>query len=427
MAGGRRSGGFLKFAIVFIAILAIGIGAFRPLINGMNLGLDLRGGVHVLMQAQSTPEHAVTNEDMIALERVMRSRVDEIGLSEPVIQREGEDRLIIELAGVNNPEEAISIIGKTAQLEFITADGELVLTGKDLKDAKAIINQANQEPQIAFELNKEGTKKFADATTKLVNMYGENDPKRSIAIILDKQLLTNPYVKEPITAGEGVISGGFATYEEAANLAALLRGGALPVPVEIIEHRAVGPTLGADSLEKSKVAIIVGLALIALYMLIFYRLPGLIANISLIAYSIIVLAALWALKATLTLPGIAGLLLSVGMAVDANIIIYERIKEELRNGKSLRAAIDSGFKRAFVTIFDGNTTTIIGAIVLYYLGSGMVRGFAVTLSLGILTSMFTAITLTKLLLRLIVEIPGFNKLWLFGVSERQIAAARGEA
>ncbi|GAF24815.1 preprotein translocase subunit SecD [Moorella thermoacetica Y72] len=427
LAGGKGAGGFLKLAVVFLAILAIGIGVFKPLINAQRLGLDLKGGVHVLIQAQSTPDHAVTPDDMAALERVMRDRVDQLGIAEPVIQREGSDRLIIELAGVSNPEEAIKMIGKTAQLEFKTSDGQVVVSGKDLKDAKAIIDQQTREPQITLQFNAEGTKKFADVTKKLASSYPYGDPKRAIGIYLDQQLLTNPQVKEAIPNGQAIISGGFANFEEAANLAALLRGGALPVPVQIIERRTVGPTLGADSLAKSKTAIIVGLIAIALFMLLIYRLPGVVADFSLIVYGLIVMAVLWGLKATLTLPGIAGLLLSVGMAVDANIIIYERIKEELRNGKTLRAAIDAGFKRAFTTIFDSNATTVLAAIVLYFLGSGTVRGFAITLSLGIAASMFTAITLTRFLLHLVVGVPAFHNLWLFGVKEEQIpAAARGE-
>ncbi|NLW06945.1 MAG: protein translocase subunit SecD [Clostridia bacterium] len=389
----------------------------------MKLGLDLQGGVHVLLEAQNTPEHTVTPEDMIALEGVMRERVDQLGISEPIIQREGNDRLIIELAGYDNPEEAVQIIGKTALLEFRTSDGELVLSGKDLQDAKAVIDQRSNKPQIALKFNADGTKKFADKTSELVSSYPKNDPRRHIAIYLDEQLLTNPHVNEAIPNGEAVISGGFASYEEAANLAALLRGGALPVPVEIIERRTVGPTLGADSLEKSKDAIIVGLALIVLYMLFIYRLPGLVATFSLVIYSVIVLLVLWSLKAVLTLPGIAGLLLSAGMAVDANILIYERIKEELRSGKTLRAAIEAGFRRAFLTFFDSNTTTVLAAAVLYFLGSGNIRGFAVTLTIGIAASMFTAITLTRFLLRQVTGIPALQKLWLYGVKEDQIDAA----
>lgn len=410
-----RGGNLLKVIVVFLAILALGIGALPPLLKAMKLGLDLKGGVHVVVEAKDTPEHKVTNEDMEALQRVMRNRVDELGLAEPLIQREGSRRLIIELAGASDPEEAVKVIGKTALLEFKTSDGRVVVSGKDLKDAKAIIDSRTQEPQVALKFNAEGTKRFAEVTTELTQKYAKEDPRRRIGIYLDNQLLTNPVVDEPIPSGEAVIRGGFADFKEAANLAALLRGGALPVPVQIEERRAVGPTLGQDSLIKSEKAAIVGLVAIALFMLIVYRLPGLVANFSLIVYAVLVLAALWVLKATLTLPGIAGLLLSVAMALDANILIYERLKEELRNGKTLRAAVDAGFKRAFVTIFDSNATTVLAAIVLYFLGSGTVRGFAITLSLGIVVSMFTAIALTRTLLRLIISVPLFSRnLWLYG-------------
>ncbi|MDN5326245.1 MAG: preprotein translocase subunit SecD [Moorella sp. (in: firmicutes)] len=429
MAGGKGAGGFLKLAVVLIAILALGIGAFKPLMRVMKLGLDLKGGVHVVAQAQSTPDHAVTPDDMAALERVMRDRVDQLGIAEPLIQREGNDRLIIELAGVNNPEEAIKMIGKTAQLEFKTSDGQVVVSGKDLKDAKAIIDQQTQEPQITLQFNAEGTKKFADATKKLASSYPYGDPRRAIGIYLDQQLLTNPQVKEAIPNGQAIISGGFANFNEAANLAALLRGGALPVPVQLIEHRIVGPTLGADSLAKSKNAIIVSIVLIALFMLVMYRLPGVVAIFSLVIYALIILTVLWLLKATMTLPGIAGILLSVGMAVDANILIYERLREELRNGKTLRAAIDAGFRHAFVTIVDTNSNSILAAVVLYYLGSGAVRGFAINLGLGVLASFFTAVTLTRFLLHLIAEVPWFQNYWFYGVKgpDQQLQTVRGGA
>ncbi|MGI9860164.1 protein translocase subunit SecD [Moorella naiadis] len=429
MAGGKGAGGFFKLVVVLIAILALGFGAFKPLMQAMKLGLDLRGGVHIVAQAQSTPDHAVTAADMAALERVMRDRVDQLGIAEPLIQKEGNDRLIIELAGVSNPEEAIKIIGKTAQLEFKTSDGQVVVSGKDLKDAKAIIDQQTGEPEITLQFNAEGTKKFADVTQKLVNNYPYGDPKRAIGIYLDQQLLTNPQVKTAIPNGTASISGGFANFNEAANLAALLRGGALPVPVQLIEHRIVGPTLGADSLAKSKNAIIVSMILIALFMLVMYRLPGVVAIFSLVIYALIILTALWLLKATMTLPGIAGILLSVGMAVDANILIYERLREELRNGKTLRAAIDAGFRHAFVTIVDTNSNSILAALVLYFLGSGAVRGFAINLGLGVLASFFTAVTLTRFLLHLVADVPWFQGYGFYGVKgpDQQVQTVRGGA
>lgn len=411
MSRGRPA---LKLALfLLLVLLLVGIG-LPFLLKHMRLGLDLRGGVHVLLQAQSTPEHTVTPEDMAALERVMRQRVDQLGIAEPLIQREGSDRLIIELAGVSNPEEAISMIGKTALLEFKTADGQVVVTGRDLKDARAQINPQTQQPEIHLKFNPEGTKKFADITKKLSETYPMGSPQRHIGIYLDGQLLTNPHVNGPIPDGNAVITG-FTDFKEASKIAALLRGGALPVPVQIAEQRVVGPTLGADSLAKSKQAAMVGLILVALFMLAMYRLPGVVAIFSLGVYALIVLSVLWALKATFTLPGIAGLLLSVGMAVDANILIYERLREELHWGKTLKAAIDSAFQHSIPIIFDCNSNSILAAMILYWLGSGAVRGFALNLGLGVATSFITAISFTRFLLRLISDVPLFQDLRFYGV------------
>lgn len=409
-----RPGGVTKLAVVIIAIIALGLFAFQPLVTGLDLGLDLRGGVQVTLQAVEKPGEKVTREQMQQLQAVIRERVDQLGISEPRIQIAGADRLIVELAGIEDPEEAVELIGKTAMLEFKKADGTVILKGDQLQDARAGHDPRDNSPMISLKFNSQGAKAFADATAEAAK-YPQGDPRRYIAIYLDNQLISNPHVNEPIANGQAVISGGFESFEEAANLAALLRGGALPVETEVIAKQTVGPTLGLESLNKSKTAIVVGLTAIGLFLLLVYRVPGIVANLSLIVYGIIVLGALYLLKAVLTLPGIAGLLLSVGMAVDANILIYERIKEEVRNGKTLRAAVEAGFKRAFWTIFDANLTTLIAAAILYYLGSGPIRGFAVTLSIGIIASMFTAITLTRWLLRLTVQSGLFNKLSFYGV------------
>lgn len=406
-------GNFAKVFVVLVIILVAGVLAIGPLLGAINLGLDLQGGVHVELQAIEK-DKPVTDEDMKQLEQVMRQRVDELGVAEPIIQRIGEKRLSVDLAGVTNTEEAVEIIGKTAQLEFKKSDGTVILTGNLLKDAQATIDPNTQQPEINLEFDAEGTRAFAEATAEAAK-YPDTDPRNRIAILLDGEVLTNPTVKEPIPSGRARITGGFDSYQEAANIAALLRGGALPVSMEIIAKQTVGPTLGADSLEKSKIAVIAGLIAISLFMISYYRLPGLIANFSLVIYALIVLGTMVLIKAVLTLPGIAGLLLSVGMAVDANIIIYERVKEELRNGKTLRSAVEAGFKRAFWTVFDANVTTLIAAAVLYYLGTGPIRGFAVTLSIGILASMFTAITLTRWLLRMVVKVDAFKRMTLYGV------------
>lgn len=388
--------------VIITVLLVLGLAFFslEPLQNNVKLGLDLRGGVLVRLEASES----ATDDDMARAVAIIDNRINSLGVTEPQIRREGNNRILVELPGVDNPEEAVDLIGKTALLEFKRVDTmETILTGKDLKDAKEGINPNETDPSkqnyVGLEFNSEGAKIFSQVTSELVNKYKSDDPNRGIAIFLDGQLLSAPLVQDAITTGQASISGGFSTLEEAHNLAILLRSGALPVTLEIVEKRSVGPSLGQDSLDKSLQAAIYGIAAIFIFMLIYYRLPGFVACISLVLYAFIVALALVGIKATLTLPGIAGFLLSIGMAVDANVIIYERLKEELKNGKSLRAAVDSGFSRAFWTIFDSNVTTLIACAVLIYFGSSTIRGFAVTLSIGILASMFTAITFTRFLLR----------------------------
>lgn len=404
-----------KLLLAIIAVAAISFFAYPSLISSLSPGLDLSGGVHIVLEAVETDERAVTNDDMDQLMTVMTQRVDELGVNEPTIQLEGSRRLIVELAGMDDPDEAVKVIGKTASLEFRLADGTIILDGGDLENATARMDSQNQKPQVNLKFKPEGARKFAKITGELASTLPKNHPERHIAIMLDGEVLTNPHVNEAIPNGQAVISGGYKEFTEAANLAALLRAGALPVDVKILEKRVVGPQLGLDSIVKSKKAIIIGVIAILLFMLVFYRLNGLMANISLLLYGVLLLALLLAIKATLTLPGIAGLLLSVGMAVDANIIIYERIKEELRNKKTIRASIDAGFKRATLTILDANITTLIGAAVLYYFGIGVIRGFAVTLTLGILTSMFTSLVFTRFLLRTTARIKVFQNPRFYGV------------
>jgi len=393
-----RWGKVVSLLVIVALILGAAFFAVDPLKQSLKLGLDLKGGVQVRLEAQGS----VTDRDIDQVIAIMRTRVDSLGVTEPIIQKEGSNRVLIELPGVKNPEEAIEIIGKTAQLEFRLSDGTVILTGKDLEDAREARNPQTGEAIVTLKFGPEGTKKFADITKELVDKYQYGDPRRAIGMYLDDELLQNPQVKEAIPTGEAVITG-YADLQDAHNMALLLKSGALPVPVELIEKRTVGPTLGEDSIIKSKNAAIWGIAAIMIFMLVYYRVPGIIANVSLVLYSLLVLGILAGINATLTLPGIAGFLLSIGMCVDANIIIYERLKEELRNGKSLRSAIESGFNRAFWTIFDSNVTTLFAAAVLFFLGSGTIKGFAVTLSIGILASMFTAITFTRFMLKLLAE------------------------
>ena len=394
-----RKGSLAAVLVITIAVISLALFSFDYLKDDLRLGLDLKGGVQVRLEA---PDNA-TAEDMSKAVAIIDNRVNALGVTEPEIRREGDNRILIELPGVEDPEEAVNLIGRTALLEFIRVDnGEVVVTGRDLKNAVEGIDSSQltgREYYVSLEFDSEGAKKFADATSDVVSKYSDNDPNRMIAIVLDGNVISSPVVQTPIYDGKASISGGFQTLEEANSLALLLRSGALPVEMNIIEKRTVGPKFGIESLEKSAGAAFYGLIAIALFMIAYYRLPGFVAVVSLVLYSVIVWNVLHFINATITLPGIAGFLLSVGMAVDANIIIYERIKEELANGKSLRASIESGFKRAIWTIFDSNLTTLIACFVLIYFGAGTVKGFAVTLSIGIVTSMLTAITFTRILLK----------------------------
>lgn len=397
-----RKNALLKLIVTVVAILAVSAAFIAPLATSIRQGLDLQGGTHVVLEAQDTEQAKVNDDAMNRVVKIMEKRVNELGLTEPIIQREGANRVIVELPGVKDPDKAIAILGKTAMLEFKDEEGNTVLTGTDLKDAKEETLQNNQNV-VSLQFSDEGAKKFADLTTQNVG--------RTISILLDGEVLTAPRVNEPITGGSAQITGS-RSLEEAHNLAVLLRSGALPVKVNIIETRTVGPTLGQDSKDKSVFAFAVGVGAVLAFMLLFYRVSGFIADVSLVAYTMILLFVIKLLDATLTLPGIAGIILSIGMAVDANVLIFEHFKEEIRAGKTLRMAMDSGFKRAFTTIFDSNLTTILAAIVLFFFGTGPIRGFAITLGLGVVISMFTAITLTQFMLKDLIATKIFtNPAW----------------
>ncbi|MBQ7515911.1 MAG: protein translocase subunit SecD [Schwartzia sp.] len=397
--------------IKLLAVIAATVGLFfafvSPLAHSIRQGLDLQGGTHVVLEAEDTPEATVNDDAMERVVHIMEKRVNELGLTEPIIQRQGARRVIVELPGIKDPDKAIEVIGKTAMLEFKDEAGNTVLNGTDLKDAREQTDQQGQN-LVGLEFSDEGGKKFFDLTSKNVG--------KRIAILLDGEVLTAPNVKEPIAGGKAVITGS-RTLEEAHNLAILLRSGALPVKVNIIETRTVGPTLGQDSKDKSEFAFAIGIGAVLLFMLLFYRLSGFIADISLMAYVLLLLAALKFLDATLTLPGVAGIILSIGMAVDANVLIFEHFKEEYKTGKTLRAAMNSGFKRAFTTIFDSNITTIIASIVLFMFGTGSIRGFAITLGLGVVLSMITAISLSQYMLKLLIGANIFRNPAVFGASQ----------
>jgi len=387
--------GLVKFILVSIAVLVAAGFAYRPIIEHINLGLDLRGGVHVVMEAKEKPGQKITEDTIKKAIGVLRKRVDGLGVKEPIIQGQGDRRVILELAGVKDPEEAVRTIGKTAELQFVDENHKVLVTGENLKDAKATLDPQTNEPKVALTFDKKGAELFRDATAANVG--------KTIAIVLDNRVISAPVVRDTIPDGNAEISGGFESAKEAEDLAVLLRSGALPVTLELAEKRTVGPILGSDSLAKSVKAGVIGLLMILIFMVGYYRLPGVVADVSLVLYSLVVLGIMTLGKFTLTLPGIAGFILSIGMAVDANIIIYERLKDELRSGKTLLAAVDAGFKRAFWTIFDSNLTTLIAALVLMYFGIGPIKGFAVTLTIGILTSMFTAILFTRWMLKWVAQ------------------------
>ncbi|TCS80417.1 protein translocase subunit SecD [Pectinatus cerevisiiphilus] len=401
-----RRESFVKLAVVVVAVIAIFISFIKPLAYSIRQGLDLQGGTHVVLEGVDTPQAQVNDDAMNRVVKIMETRVNAMGLTEPVIQREGQRRIIVELPGIKDPDQAIEVLGKTAMMEFKDEDGNTVLTGTDLKDAREETDQQGQNV-VSLEFTDAGAQKFAELTAENVG--------RTISISLDGQVLTAPNVKEPITGGKAVITGS-RSLDEAHNLALLLRSGALPVKVQIVETRTVGPTLGQDSKDKSEFAFTIGVGAVVLFMLVFYRVSGLIADISLMAYVLILLFALKMLDATLTLPGIAGIILSVGMAVDANVLIFEHFKEEMRLGKTIRASMDSGFRRAFVTILDSHLTTILASIVLFFFGTGPIKGFAITLGLGAILSLFTATTMTQYLLKWLIASNIIHDHRLFGAS-----------
>jgi preprotein translocase subunit SecD len=370
------------------------------------------------------PQAAITERIRQAVEQsiqIVERRVNELGTVEPLIQRQGVDRILVQVPGLQDPTRLKELLGKTAKLDFrmvdltvpadqaqqgrVPPDSEVLMSstspkipyvikkqvlvsGGDLTDAQPGFDQRSGEPIVSFRFNTSGSRKFAQATSENVG--------QPFAIVLDNEVISAPVIREPITGGQGQISGSF-TVQAANDLAILLRAGALPAPLTIIEERTVGPGLGQDSIEKGELAAYVGSIMVIVFMLVTYRLFGVFANVAVAINVAMIFGVLSLLNATLTLPGIAGIVLTVGIAVDSNVLIYERIREELRGGRTAISAIDAGFKRALSTILDSNITTFIAAAVLFYIGTGPVRGFAVTLGIGIITTVFTAFTLTRLI------------------------------
>ena len=398
------------FAYTAFAGISAGGMEINSAVSKIKQGLDLKGGVFVLYEADTDITGTELDDIMDQTIAVFRKRIDSMGLTEPLIVREGEKRIRIELPGVENAQQALDTIGKTAQLQFITVREEIVVTGADVKNAKVVIDTKENTPVVALEFTPEGAQKFADATAKLaVN-------QEPLLIVLDNEVISSPVVNVAIPDGNATISGNF-TVESASELANLIRGGALPVNFTEVQSSIVTATLGEDALARSITGALIGIALVMFFMTVYYRIPGLSASIALSGYMVIVAYIYQLIGVTLTLPGIAALILSVGMAVDANVIIFERIKEEIRDGKSVRVAIDSGFKKAMSTILDSQITTFIAGIVLYYFGTGQIKGFAITLMIGIIASMFTALFVTKLILRNMVNGFSIKDKKLFGVQE----------
>ena len=372
----------------------------------------------------TVPQAAITERIRQTIEQsiqIVERRVNQLGTVEPLIQRQGTDRILVQVPGLQDPTELKRILGKTAKMEFrmvdttvpadqaaqgrVPPDSEILMSaqapkipyvikkqilvsGGELTDAQPGFDQRSGEPIVSFRFNSSGSRKFAQATSENVG--------QPFAIVLDNEVISAPVIREPITGGSGQISGSF-TVQAANELAILLRAGALPAPLTVIEERTVGPGLGQDSIEKGELAAYVGSIMVIVFMLLTYRLFGVFANIAVAINVAMIFGVLSLLNATLTLPGIAGIVLTVGIAVDSNVLIYERIREEIRGGRNAISAIDAGFKRALSTILDSNITTFIAAAVRFYIGTGPVRGFAVTLGIGILTTVFTAFTLTRLI------------------------------
>ncbi|NLX35863.1 MAG: protein translocase subunit SecD [Chloroflexi bacterium] len=400
-------------------------------------GLDLQGGMEVLLEADPLDGQPVSADAMSSVRGIVENRVNGLGVTEPVVQSVGTDRILVQLPGIDDPVAAAEMIKETGQMEWVDtgvfvepgtrirtnlgdpegADSQApvyttVLTGQNLKSADVAFDQSNL-PVIAFELDADGGRIFAAHTAANVGKY--------LAIVLDKEVISCPQIHTAIPDGRGQINGSFTT-AEAKSMVLQLRYGALPVPLSIVDMRGVGPSLGEESVDRSIRAGAIGLGIVLLFMLIYYRLPGLLADLALIIYALVTLSLYKLIPVTLTLPGIAGFLLSVGMAVDANILIFERMREELRAGRTLERAIEAGFQRAWTSILDSNISTWITCAILWFFGNSfgasVVKGFAVTLAIGVFVSMFTAVTVTRTFLRATFAVGGEDlreKKWLLGV------------
>lgn len=435
-----------RFLILIAIVVAMAIYAVWPNNPGVfgkvietRLGLDLVGGVQALLEADLPTDQSPDSEAMKTAVRIVENRVNGLGVTEAVVQQAGDRRIVVELPGETDPEKALATLRSTGLLEFVdfselsaeeiqammAADMPIqtnipvsgqaapaaedpsgtpprvfntIMTGAALKTAAPDIDPMSGQNVVAFELQSDYTALFRDFTSQHVG--------KVIAIVLDKHIISAPSVSVPITDGKGIITGDF-TAESANALAVQLRYGSLPIPLKVVETRTIGPTLGQDSLQKSMLAGIIGFTIVVLFMGLYYRLPGLVAIVAILIYALVAFALFRFIPITLTLPGIAGFLLSTGSALDANILIFERLKEELRAGKTLRQAVDLGWRRAWPSIRDSNIATLITCVILFFFGSQfgatIVKGFSLTLALGVFVSLFTAIVVTRALLTTILE------------------------
>ncbi len=396
---------------------------------GVKQGLDLVGGSVIVFEPDVEDLDKVTPEQMDSAEGIIRARLDSQVNKESTITRQGEYGLRVEIPNIDDPNAAVELIGKTAALNFVDANGNVVMEGNDTNVQSAaaqfgpISQYGNSEHYVLLTLTQEGQAKFKTATEQAVALKSQG--MNYIGILLDETLVSMPSVEVVIDSDSCIISGSFDK-ESAKELADIINSGRLPFSLKDTELRSVGPTLGAEALETSLFAALIGVILVMLFMLVIYRLPGLVADVSLVAYISIVCLIMAGFfveggyRTTLTLPGIAGVILSIGMAVDANVVIFERIKDELNSGKSVGASVDSGFKRAITAVVDSNVTTIISCVVLYIFGTGTIKGFAETLFIGVVVSLLTAVFLTKFLLKIMVGF-GIRNPWVYGASKRRDA------
>lgn len=376
---------------------------FKSFNKAITKGLDLQGGVSVLMEIQ---DEDVTKEDLEKTRQLIDLRVNKLGVAETSVTVEGDRRVRVEIPGEYDSKDLVDSLSKTGNLTFKDEDGNEVLSGSDVEEAGTMLDSTSNAPVVTLKLTDEGKKKFAEAT--------ENNLNKKIYIYMDDEEISAPTVDSVITGGNAIIKGS-SSIDEAKNLAGLINAGALPVTVKAIQIENVGAQLGAEALPNAVKAGLIGIAIIFLFMILYYRIPGVIACIALTLYVCLTLLVFVEADVALTLPGIAAFLLTVGMAVDANVLIFERVREELKNGMSVKSAVEKGFSNALSSIVDSNITTIIAALVLYFMGTGSVKGFAVTLMIGIAVSMFTAIVVTKTLMKWAVNMGMLKSNWQFRV------------